>query len=312
MLNRLILLAFISISALCISACDSSNEPRKPTASSAKLAAAEPQSQVSPVVYWAKPGFAPLFILKGPFKERGMGDEIFSLLQQRIPGFKHINTEANYPRIITEMRKGTNMCAILHHNDERAEFMYFSKPVVITPSYQIYVSKKGRKALNERFDRDVKKESFDTLLSRSQGLNMAITPKQSYGPDRDGIIGKYRDSIEFSYNFTEQTTLMKRLASDRIDMVLAFPWVFNYELDLLGLHSHISKIHLTDMPIHQVSNIGCAKTSVGKQIVDAIDTMSPAPHAFLKEVVVDWLTPQEVNEYRSAYSTYFEGSGKVH
>lgn len=319
--NRLISLAFIGFFALSLIACGNSGEPDssadEPTSNQKHNTEPAPSVKHTkrttiPTVYWAKPGFAPLFIIKGPFKEQGLGDEIFKLLQQQIPNYNHVNTEANYPRIITEMRKGTDMCAILHHNEERAEFMYFSKPVVITPSYQVYVSKQGRKVINERFGRHVKSESFDTLLSKSEGLNMAITPKQSYGPDRDQVVEKYKESLGFTHNFTEQTTLMKRLAADRIDIVLAFPWVFNYELDLLGLHSHISKVHLDDMPTHQVSNIGCAKTPAGKHVIESINNIQPSVHELLEEVVVDWLTPQEVVQYRAAYADFFEGDGSVH
>ena len=55
-----------------------------------------------------------------------------------------------------------------------------------------------------------------------------------------------------------------------------------------------------------------AETIQNAQIIDAIDTMDPAPHTFLKEVVVDWLTPREISDYQAAYGEYFEGGGSVH
>lgn len=310
MIKRLILMVFIAGMTLLMSACEKSTGTDTTAATDNPLTL-DTQSQNEPSIYWAKPGFAPLFILRGPFKDQGMGDEIFKRLQQKTPGFNHINTQANYTRIITEMRKGTNMCAILHHKDERAEFMYFSKPVVITPSYQIYVSPNGRKLLRERFDKDIQTLAFDDLLSQSQGLKLAITPKQSYGPHRDILIENHRDKLEIIHAFTENTALIKRLANNSVDLVLAFPWVFNYELDLLGLHSQIHKIQLTDMPTHQVSNIACAKTPTGKRIIDIIDAMQPAPQTFLKEVIPEWLTPREISDYQAAYKRYFAGDGRV-
>lgn len=263
-----------------------------------------------PTVIWAKPGFAPLFISEEPFKGEGTGDFIFQTLQLLLPQFNHVNTKANYTRIIAEMQKGTDLCALLFYHKAREEFAIYSDPLAITPSYQVYTSLQGKATLDQAFGRDVKQASLDELLGKSQGLTLLITPHQTYGKKRDAIIAKHRDSLTTQYHLTDQPAMMKILATNRAQMLLAMPWVFNYEQNNLGLHDRIEKITLTDVPAYQSSYLVCTKTELGRRVINTINAIEPAAHTVLRKAVADWLLPEEVEDYYQAYDAYFGATPK--
>ncbi|GAA5314867.1 MAG: hypothetical protein AseanaTS_00710 [Candidatus Pelagadaptatus aseana] len=262
-------------------------------------------SEEKPTVIWAKPGFAPLFISEEPFKGEGTGDLIFQTLQTLLPQFNHVNTKANYTRIIAEMKKGTDICALLFYNETREDFAVYSDPLAITPSYHIYASLEGKAALDKAFGRNLSQAPLDELLSKSGDLSLLITPHQSYGKKRDDLLAKHKDSLNTQLHLTDLPAMMKIVATNRAQLMLAMPWVFNYEQDNLGLHGRTAKIELTDVPAYQASYLVCSKNPLGRQVVATINNIDPAAHTVLKDAMASWLLPEEHQDYYRAYREYF-------
>jgi len=258
-----------------------------------------------PTLYWAKPGLAPLFIDDGSDDGRGIGDQMFVQIQELMPQYHHVNLSLNYPRLLEELRKGSNVCAILHYTPERAKFMVYSQAVVVTPSYQLYVSAKALTRFKEKTGWAGASDSFDRLLSMSDGLKMAVTPGQSYGAERDEILGRHLDKVELVRSFANQETLVKMLAANRMDMVLGFPWVINYRVELLDVRSDLVKVPLNDVAQYEASYMACADTPLGRAVVKAIDEISPPVHDRSKSFLPRWLTAKESQLYYGVYHEYF-------
>ena len=258
-----------------------------------------------PVIHWAKPGLAPLFVHEGADAGRGIGDQMFGDVQALMPQFHHVNLRLNYPRLLEELRRGSDVCAILHWTPERDTFMVFSQPVVITPSYQLYVSVKGLTRFKQQTGWDGAPASFDQLLSKSRGLKMAVTPGQSYGAERDEIIARYVNRVELVKSFADQRALIKMLAANRMELVLGFPWVVNYATELLDIRADLVKVELNDVPQYEAAYIACADTAFGKRIVDAVDSISPSVHDRSKSYLTRWLTAKESQSYFGVYHAHF-------
>lgn len=265
-----------------------------------------------PKIYWAKPNYPPLFFYEGPKKNAGIGDNAHVLLQNNIEGFKHIDYQANYPRMMMDMRRGKSVCAFLHYSEERAEYLHFTNTLVVTPSYQLYVNKLTKEHLDKVLQRDVQSESFGLILSNNQNLILAKTPEHSFGVERNRVIQEHSHLLKFDNNYSKHSTLIKRLAGGRAHMTLVLPWVFNYEKKQLSLNTPLYKIQLNDMPASVESRVGCSKTPEGESVINAINTMQPPAHDLLKDVIVDWLTPQEVTEYRAVYADFFGINNQTH
>ena len=258
-----------------------------------------------PLVQWAKPGLAPLFINSDEDREQGIGDQMFVQIQSEMPQFRHMNLFSNYARLLEEMRKGSDLCAILHKTPKREEFMVFSEPVVITPSYQLYISQKGMPRFIEKTGWDGNPIAFDDLLSRSRGLSLAVTPGQSYGVERDTIIERHLDKIELIRSFADHEALIKMLAAERMDMVLGFPWVVNYRLEKLDIRKDLVKIPLNDVAAFETAYIACSDTPVGRRVVDAVNAISPPVHDRAKSFLTRWLTAEESIAYYRVYHDFF-------
>ncbi|GAA5314866.1 MAG: hypothetical protein AseanaTS_00700 [Candidatus Pelagadaptatus aseana] len=301
MYHRIFSHLLLAATALLLNACD--DKPPAPDNTDTATITQEPAKK--PTILWAKPGFAPLFIHQPPFQGQGTGDLMFDILQQKLPQFRHSQTKANYARIIAEMRKGTEMCALMIYKREREAFAYFSQPIAVNPSYQLYLSTEGKQAIDRAYGYDLKTASFDELLGKSRDLTLLITPNQSYGIERDALIAKHIDHLNIKRNFSDQSATMKMLAANRVQMLLVLPWVFNYEKDVSGLHGKVTKVQLTDVPADDSYTIACTRTEQGKQVVDAIDQIKPAAHTLLKQAAAAWLEPEEMGNYQRAYNKYF-------
>ncbi len=258
-----------------------------------------------PVIHWAKPGLAPLFVHEGANAGRGIGDQMFGDVQALMPQFHHVNLRLNYPRLLEELRRGSDVCAILHRTPEREAYMVFSRPVVITPSYQLYVSVKGLERFKQQTGWNGAPASFDQLLSNSDGLKMAVTPGQSYGAERDEILARHANQVELVKSFADQRALIKMLAANRMELVLGFPWVVNYATELLDIRADLVKVELNDVPQYEPAYIACADTAFGKRIVDTVDGISPSVHDRSKSYLTRWLTAKESQSYFAVYHAHF-------
>lgn len=310
----------ICMSALFLLACDaptkgsgSTGESNLSVVSTSDLYAGEAQSSDlesgidigKPVLRWAKPGLAPLFISDGADQGGGVGDRVFAQIQALMPQYHHVNLNLNYPRLLEELRKGSDVCAILYHSEEREKFVIYSQPIIATPSYQLYVSAKGLKRFKEKTGWTGGPVSFDDIMSKSKGLTIAITPGQSYGPDRDEVLARHADKAEVIKGYADQDTLVKMLVANRMDMVLGFPWVINYEVNLLEVSTELIKVPLQDMPPYETVFVACADTPLGRAAVAAINNISPPVHTRVKGLLSPWLTDEENQSYLEVYREYF-------
>ena len=194
---------------------------------------------------------------------------------------------------------------MLFKNDSRSEFIAFSDPIIMIPSYQLYVSQEAKNHFDDSFGTDVRKETFQNLLSRSNGFTMAMNPSQSYGITRDALIKKNIDHFDVYKNYSDQSIILKMLAVNRVQMSLFFPWVFNYRQDELGLRDSTYKINLTDVSEHVLVYVACPKTEIGLKLTAQINSLDSDFNKQLKQIVKEWLLPEEVEQYEKAYDQYF-------
>jgi len=257
------------------------------------------------VLRWAKPGLAPLFISDGANKGGGVGDQVFTQVQKLIPQYQHVNLDLNYSRLLEELRKGSDVCAILYHSVEREKIAVYSQPIIATPSYQLYVSAKGLERFQNKTGWAGGQASFEKIMSMSQGLKIAITPGQSYGSDRGEILHRHADKAEIIKGFSGQDALVKMLVAGRMDMMLGFPWVINYEMARLNFDADLIKVPLHDVSQYEAAYVACADTPLGRAVVSAIDKISPPIHHRVKDLLSRWLTEKENQSYYRVYREYF-------
>lgn len=258
-------------------------------------------------VQWVRPGFEPLFINSGVYRNQGIGDLTIVELGKALPQYKHATLNANYIRALTEIRRGNNACMILHRSAEREKFIYFSNAVFFTPSYQIYILSSQRSKFSLASSEYNGGVGFETFLTNSREMRMAHSRGHSYGKTRDAIFKRHRNKLQISHGYSGQRALIKMLLAGRVDFFLEFPWVVNHHLRELKINpAKLYKIQLTDVPAFDPSYIGCPQTVWGRSLISEINKLSPPMHQRVRDFVLRWLTPQEVKQYQQAYSEYFD------
>jgi len=256
-------------------------------------------------VYWAKPSFAPLFIHDGASRNQGFGDLILFELKSSLPQYQHQDMHANFARIMSELRRGTQTCAILHHTYERETFIHFSDTLLLTPSYQLYSRTQRQGEFQQYVDKHSAHISLEQLLSSPKQLTMAHTPGHSYGKVRDAILARHKDKLRIVNGYAGQAPLIKMLLAQRIDLILEFPWVINHQIKQLNMVNELYQYVLADAPAYVPSYIGCPKTSWGKSMISALNNLTPPMHERVKTYLEKYLTVEEQRDYRHAYDDFF-------
>jgi uncharacterized protein (TIGR02285 family) len=258
------------------------------------------------VLYWAKPGFEPMYIASGVYRNRGFGDLIVVALEKLLPQYRHEVMRANYIRLMSELNHGKNVCAILHKTPAREEFIHYSNTLLYVPSYQLYTSASATDKFQHHPGWREGQIGFNELLVNSNQIRMALTPGHSYGEARDAIIRNYRKNLLITKGYAGQKSLLKMLLAGRIDLILEFPWVVNHHLHEIKIEaSQLHKVTLTDVPAYEPAYIACPKTPWGMQLVETLNNIEPPLHVQMGAYIERWLEPAEVEDYRRASREYF-------
>ncbi len=267
------------------------------------------QSQASAegnTIYWAKPGFEPMYIVSGVYRNRGFGDLTIVQLAKLLPQYRHEVMRANYIRLMSQLNRGNNVCGILHKTPEREQFIHYSNALILAPSYQLYSSVSAQDKFQNHPGWREGKISFNELLANSDRLRMAQTPGHSYGKARDDIILRHYDKLIITKGYAGQKSLIKMLLADRVDLILEFPWVFNHHLYQFKIDSsQVHKVNLTDVPAYEPAYIACPKNPWGKQVVMALNNLDPPLYRQVDTFIEQWLEPAEIENFRQANREYF-------
>ncbi|GAA5317631.1 MAG: hypothetical protein AseanaTS_28360 [Candidatus Pelagadaptatus aseana] len=222
-----------------------------------------------------------------------------------MPEYQHLNLRLNYSRLFAEFRKGEELCAVLHHKPEREAFLVYSRPVMIYPTYQLYISEAGHERFVEKTQWAGQPMSFDHIMANSQGLKLLITPSQSYGVERDEILARHAGTPDIVKSYADKEAVVKMLAANRMDMTLNLPLLINYRVEQHAIQSQLIKVPLNDVGRYDKSHIACSDTPLGRKVVKAIDAMSPAIHNRGRDLIARWLTVAERETYYEIFDDYF-------
>lgn len=267
----------------------------------------QPQAGVEAnTIYWVKPGFEPLYIASGVYRNRGFGDLIVGELEKLLPQYQHEVMRANYIRLMSELNHGKNVCAILHKTPAREEFIHYSNTLVYAPSYQLYSTTSAMDKFKHHPGWREGRVNFNDLLANSEQLRMAQTPGHSYGKARDTIIQRHHKNLIVTKGYAGQKSLIKMLLAGRVDLIIEIPWVVNHHLHEFKIKtSQLHKVTLTDVPAYEPAYIACPQTAWGMQLVETLNNIEPPLHVQMGTYIEKWLEPEEVEDYRRASREYF-------
>lgn len=170
-----------------------------------------------PVIQWRVMDWPPVYILDGPFKHKGAGDELIRLISSRMPAFHHERVVMSNARFNVEIQKGRH---ILNATGLPAEHLQNSFPNSILIGHQVIIREKAVELLES-----IQSVSLVSLLSDSR-FSAAVSPNR-YGPLLDPLIHPF-----LSKNWVSRTPnyidVIRMLYAGRVDYIIEYPGVIRY------------------------------------------------------------------------------------
>ena len=227
------------------------------------LFSAQVKAQAEPqMIYWGSVHYPPIFIQKGPYKDQGMMDIVTRALQDRLPGYNHTPLLLNLPRLMSEMKSGTQICfAGLFKTPEREKFISFSQEFQRVSPTLLVTSAKMKERIRE-FQDETDKVNLRALLS-SQSITLDIPEGRAFGPNIDQMIhkqdGGFHPSINIRKGKTKAKKYVKLIALERIDATLAHGLETYYQAINQEVSDQIAMFQLQNEEEQQPIFVGCAK-----------------------------------------------------
>lgn len=264
--------------------------------------------QPDKTIVWSIIPYAPIHILEGPYKGKGIVDEYVSNAQNALPGYLHTNQIMTPARTWYQMSKNEQLVCYPSalKTTEREAFAYFTQPGLITPVLRVVMRE------------DMWKKEFagkDSINIKEyiahKKKNFGIVSKRSYGEDIDHILSKVlrgeNDIIQTSGRYGSRQ-LYQMLLSERVDIMLEYPWVTAYFEKVLKNDS-IKVVHLMieGLPKYSAAYVACTRNDDGKRVIEALDKFLAKEVLSIenRQRMMSWLGKTESEAFEQDYLDFF-------
>ncbi|WP_448213549.1 hypothetical protein [Colwellia sp. MEBiC06753] len=137
---------------------------------------------------------------------------------------------------------------------------------------------------------------------------MTAIKHRSYTKEVDAILARHQDSV-VSHSTNSITLLFQMLIKDRVDFMLTFPSVANYNLNLLNKIDDYVMLPIDGIDEFIVSRVGCTKNAESQQLIQdinhALTQIKRQPWYFSS--LTSWLRPEQITEkFKQHYHQYVE------
>ena len=255
-------------------------------------------------IQWYIFEFPPVFIKTGKLAGQGWGTKTLSILQENLPEYNHERRWASVKRIYADMEQGVNICShATAPSPKREKIAYFSKNV-IGQTQRIIM----RQAVYDQHFPNQGRLSLESLL-RDTSLKLGVAQGRSFGPIITPIIEKYRntDNVFDRGGVDLSGGLIKMLASERIDYVIEYSWVFNFIKKDAGLDAQFKVIDIGEVKNLEdqfvFGGTACTKNAWGKQMIRKINKISLQKHEANRTLIEEWFSPEEIPAFREAWES---------
>ncbi|MFD2165476.1 TIGR02285 family protein [Thalassotalea euphylliae] len=249
-------------------------------------------------ISWYSYDHAPAAFLRGEHKGEGFVELTRKLITKQLPQYQHVIKEANFGRIMFDMKRGKPGCfPAMIKTAEREQFVTFSKPSILQYNVQVLIKKSLAEELKLGEDVDLK------ALFEQHDLTLAKIISRSYTEQIDTLLSAYPQNIvDRSTNSIYQ--LFQSLVRDRVDFLLVYPSVSHYNLKQLGHLDDYVSLPIKGTKRFLTSHVGCTKGKWGSTVIADIDqalTKAKQSDAYF-HALTSWLNPEHITpDFRRWY-----------
>lgn len=214
-------------------------------------------------IQWRVIDWPPVYILDGPLKGKGTGDELITLISKHLSEYSHERVIMSNARFDAQIQKGHK---ILNVTGLPAPHLINSIPTSIILPPHIIIRK-------DRIDEanPPKCFSLDDILSES-GLIGGIT-KGRYGPGLNAVVNPHQHHpwIHQSPNYIDH---IRMLYAGRIDYTIEYPSIVRYfEMthEKMQVTTAVPICELSKSRPYVTGHVLCPKTDWGEKMVERIN-----------------------------------------
>lgn len=222
-------------------------------------------------IYWYHADFPPGFIKSGPLQGQGYENYLEGLLRDNLDEYQHHYTEANYGRILSQIKQGQSCCVALRKTKAREAFVVYSEPTMAALANGVFVPAERIEEYRPYID-DTGSISL-TALTANTDLVMGVAKGRSYGKKADDIISQLSPSQLFVRSGEDVFAGLLQMASKHrsIDYLLGFPHELMWLKHQAKVESEFTFIPIQEMPAYTLSYVGCSRGEWGDRVIERIN-----------------------------------------
>ncbi|PKR53142.1 TIGR02285 family protein [Thalassospira marina] len=250
---------------------------------------------------WAIPPFPPAYIEEHG-EITGYAAQTQQWLMDRLPQYHHVAKRVPLARLLAEMRSDELRCSLtLIPTEERKEYIYFAKPIMISLAPSVIVLKRQlpafRPYLNARNEVEL-----DRLLG-DISMNVALRHGRSYGEFIDKIVARHRSQTNIITVGSDEK-FIQLLEMGRLDWAMYLPTEAEYHHRKANTPGEILSLPIANAKPYIEATMGCSKTRAGKQAIEDVNAILDAyPQRPWLRFYQAWVPPGDRVRYRQMLET---------
>ncbi|MBP0599810.1 TIGR02285 family protein [Herbaspirillum sp. LeCh32-8] len=255
-----------------------------------------PAAMAADQIIWGKHHVPPYMIREGEWAHQGIFDLTLDVIKENLPQYQHMELGAPFPRVLSEIKKGSHWCYIgTLKTPEREALGHFSLPTSIFLPLRIIVRR-------DRLAQFKSPQSLQALLQNRQ-LTTSVMRDRSYSPTVDKLLAAYPPREYYS----EQVEAISMLLAGRIDYMIELPLLAFDQARLMGRAGELVAIPTQEADEVVFNRVMCPKNEWGRKVIEQIDKVLAANRdkPYYRSIVEKWHDPESVAEIRKIYDSVF-------
>jgi len=259
------------------------------------LGVASPMAHAKETITWALNDLVPFYIQKGPFKGKGISDQLTVFFTKHLPQYEHEQQDMSFSRFFAKAKRGDLVCnPLLLKTQEREGFLSYSQ--AFKPNFaHVLVTKNKPKS-------PVTTVNFANFLEEEHPP-LALQSKRSYGPKLDAIIKNElgHDHILIGDYASEQLFIM--LQKGRVTHFLDTEAGAQYFLRVNPSKERIYQLSIEEDRLDRFGYSVCSKTPQGQAAIIAINKVIDDQKASreFRDILEYWVAQNNLARFRTFY-----------
>lgn len=259
-----------------------------------------------PVIVWARTDFAPVFILKGKYRNQGIGDEAIKLFKKKLKHYNHISADLSLKRALQLAKEGQMICHVsLVNSKERNKFMDFSQPLMRLYANGLVTTKGSLHKFGVSADK-IDPVNLKSLTKKQ--VSISIHDARAYSAYIDDVIKKDKNKPNSIFKVKtgqkDQERLIQMVENHRLDAMIGRPEEAQFSKLQHNIKEDLYFVPLEGQPITSMGHVGCAKGDWNKALISTLNQMIEKDEE-LKSTIYEsyqkWL-PSQLRTTREAFN----------